>query len=306
MKLLYDEIESYFARRHHVERIPDATISQNAYAVQHLWTSKYIDSTIVDEESHKPCFVYVHHPKCTIYSYGKILRPVTWKHIMDSIHLLDRLFGPLNESISIGLAYSCRKKMFPPSRDVILNATHVNSGLSQGATCLIYRNDEMHKVILHELLHIYSGNQISIEQDRAIERELGIQVLDGSSIRLNEARIDMMACILLCALRINGDANANANHIRGAFLRELRRVKRHVFTVAGNVMKFYQAGWIEDTHVFSYYVAKAIAFRHLKAWDINVDFYKFISPYLKKSEMDRFLIYANDSMSLRMCPIKLT
>jgi hypothetical protein len=304
MKLLYDEIEKYMqTAREDDDSIPDATISQNTYAIQHLWTSKYIDSMIVKEESHKPCYVYV-HPKCTIYSFGKILRPVTWKHIMKSIHLLDRLFGPVNESISIGLAYSHRKKMFPPSRDVILNATHVNSGLSQDAACLIYRNEEMHKVILHELLHIYSGNQISIEQDRAIEHELGIQVLGDSanSIRLNEARIDMIACIILCAFRHDG------NHTRCAFLRELRRVRRHIFTVAGNVMKFYQgkAEWIEDTHVFSYYVAKAIAFRHLKEWDINVDFYKFISPYLKKSEMNHFLIYANDSMSLRMHPIKLT
>lgn len=281
------------------------TMNELPFAIQDLWSSRFIDPRIKNKVMQSPVYVYA-ADKFIVYSFGH-LKFVTWIHIAQSISLLDALYGErATYPISICLAYSPRKKMLPHDRNVVLNATHVNSGLSmiRSMACLIYRVEEMHKVILHELIHLYSNNEsITNEQDELIQARLSLQVLHGYTIRLNEARTDTLACLFLCALRIGGAA-----FTKDRYMHQVRRLKRHAYMVAGNIIMFYKdRQWIEDTHVFSYYIGKALALAGMLAknrgWTWGSDFFEFINPLCKHENLAKLTRFANMSnMSLRMCP----
>lgn len=228
----------------------------------------------------------------TIYSFDRQLCKKTWTHINDAFTLLETMHGSLSRSIEICLKYTRTRKTLPPQPNSILTSAQVNSGVSvrTSMVCVIYRLEEMHKVILHELLHLWLIDVAFDEsKDREIEQRLNLRVLNiNSSIRLGEAYTDTFACLYLAAMRVYR-SNQTIDAFQKLFNHELNRVKSHIFNVASRIIHFYQGKpWVEGTHVFSYYIAKALIFQNLDKFDQwiskqsnngqGANYYEFIGP----------------------------
>lgn len=279
-------------------------------------TSRLIPAQIQRTEfhHHMPCNYYeIKNPPLKVYSFGRPLNEHLWRFINKIIALLSKLFGQRQKHqgpLQIALGYSPLKKLLPRKKR-ILEPIHVNSGVSipTSSACVVYRREEMCKVILHELLHIWNFDGRRDEaMDRRIEARYKINSLH-QTIRLGEAYNDAMCCIIISAIRARACAGADAD---ASYHFQIDKTRRHIFEKAGNVQRFYGSGaWTESTHAFSYYVAKAVIFQHLplfEAWLLsqphhgaNADFYAFLVPLLEAaSPPPNFAKYASASRSLRM------
>jgi hypothetical protein len=163
--------------------------------------------------------------------------------------------------------------------------------------CVIYRREEMHKVIVHELMHIWGIDcGSSVPKDSVIQTFFNI-VCDMNGLRLGEAYNDALACLYLITLRIY--FKRGIDDFYRVWTHELKRGQKWTASVAGNVIRFYKnKSWHEKTHVFSYYVGKAIIFMHLEQFDdwLNKtyafndscpDFYEFMDPFLTNTNVEK-------------------
>lgn len=258
----------------------------SAAAQDLLNDSKYLNGAKFDF----PVYTYKTR-RFTIYSFDLPLYKKTWTHINDAFTLLETMHGTLTRPIEICLKYSRARKTLPLHKNYILTSAQVNSGVSvrTSMVCVIYRLEEMHKVILHELLHLWLIDVAFDEsKDREIEQRLNLRVLNNSSIRLGEAYTDTFACLYLAAMRVYAKGQT-IDAFQKRFNHELNRVKSHIFNVANKIIHFYQGKpWVEGTHVFSYYIAKALVFQNLDKFDQwiskqsnngqGANYYEFIGP----------------------------
>lgn len=277
-------------------------------------SSRYLDQSIFDSS----CFVYKGE-NCIIYSFGPLPRHI-WQFATKAIDLLDHLFSNIGHAIvKIALAYSKSKKQLPKTG--YLQPQHINSGVSmmRGMCCVIYRQEEMQKVILHELMHLWGVDAQRNEQlDAKIEKHFKITSM-YTTIRLGETYNDVLCCIILSAIRaFKKDQSQDSFDIQ--FKKQLDRTRRHVLSKAANMIQFYDGRpWVEATHAFAYYVGKAIVFDNLHAFDMwlntqegngaNANFYEFLVPILKKYSsikhiQDHFKVHQTADKSIRMMPSK--
>jgi len=275
-------------------------------------SSRYLDQGIFDNTP----LQYVCHGRFCIYSYG-VLSPKIWVFICKACHLLDELFGAkISPFVHIALAFSKKKKLLP-TRHGTIGPESVNSGVSmmRCSCCVIYRQEEMQKVILHELMHLWGVDAKHNEhKDKIIQDHLNIRSLH-TTIRLGETYNDTICCLIITAMR----AFKAAGHFHSQFALELERTRRHILIKAANMAEFYRGReWTEATHAFSYYVAKAVLFQHLDKFDhwlakqpntgANADFYSFILPLLLETLTPfnlakHFQKYMDSSKSIRMMPV---
>jgi hypothetical protein len=236
--------------------------------------------------------------------------------------------------VDIALAYSPRQKLLPKHEHAnehanehakakyVLGAIHVNSGVtiqSQNC-CVIYRLEEMHKVILHELFHIwqYGNNAAWANCNNYIDTapaNMNIGKLFNISPcpLMNEGYVDAMACLYLVGFRIflwsNRNASMDTSIFYQAFTRQFTLDRIHIYTMAKQVIRFYEGrDWIEQTNAFSYYVIKALIWMHIEEFD---KYYKcphdFVVSLCTKANVAKLLAFdanntTNTNTSLRMFP----
>jgi hypothetical protein len=130
---------------------------------------------------------------------------------------------------------------------------HVNGGLAMNGVAVVYRRQELIKVMMHEIAHLYGVGGFSLPRaESALCRRFG--VAGTAPARLGESVVDFFACC--------GSAKLHS-HLTGAPLRDaLRRQRRFVVKQAGVVRAHFArlGAWREDTHAFAYFVAKAALF----------------------------------------------
>ncbi len=69
--------------------------------------------------------------------------------------VLTRLYGPCpHAGVAVFLADGRALKALPRGNAVV-TVRHVNSGFSQGATVVVFRASELHRTLVHELLHVW-------------------------------------------------------------------------------------------------------------------------------------------------------
>jgi len=208
-----------------------------------------------------------------------------------------------------------KSKKHLPNASRALEPRDVNSGVSIPVhrVCVIYRQEEMHKVIVHELMHIWGVDcASSAQKDLVVQHKLGI-TCDLNGLRLGEAYNDALACLYLVALRIYFKHGLTDFYDHWAH--EQSRGQKWTASVAGNVIRYYDriGKWQEKTHVFAYYIGKAAIFTHLTLFDTWLktlygsfdcpDFYKFIDPLMNPTTIEK-LRHSHDiscpDLSLRM------
>lgn len=196
-----------------------------------------------------------------------------------------------DKDLNLFLIESSKKKMKPKDgRD--FTSDNVNTGVTfiyffeSYRDIYIFREEEMLKVLIHELVHFYDLDQKTIKTD--IEHDLNeLFNLRGKSINVNESFTDTYACILnlliYCSLKTKLERQSYSWYVRECN-KAFKREHKFILEQSINILKHngYQMinGRIvptreisETTSVTSYYILKAIVF-----CDINM-FLKYLDDH---------------------------
>lgn len=174
--------------------------------------------------------------------------------ILESVRVLSSLRG--SRPVHVTYCNACGDRMLPVIRGEVLTKENVNGGvcMDTGTTrvVLVFRRQDAPKVMVHELLHLFDIDRSLHRMPAAVENQVarprvGMWAAMGrlnTRVALGEAYTDAIACIVSSG-------------------RE--RAIRHGVRVARRVMDHFANGgrpFLEQTHVFSYYVVKAAMLVH--------------------------------------------
>jgi hypothetical protein len=142
---------------------------------------------------------------------------------------------------------------------------------------IVYRSEEMTKVLIHELIHFYDFDRKHIGSN--VERELNMYFnLTGKTITVNESFTDTFACLINTVIYsiFQYPLIIDAKQFVAKFMINYEKEKAFITSQAANVLKHQgynitQRGKIikttanhEKTHVISYYVLKAANFNNIE------------------------------------------
>lgn len=182
-------------------------------------------------------------------------------------------------SLNINIILSPIKKRMTSGT---FDAYHVNSGYTtldeptRSASVIIYREEEVIKVLVHELLHSFAMDVKHYTRDGTLLKRIGFefQVKSPRGIRLNEALTDAYACVLNVCL-----ASIIYKDDFKLFKKLLEKERDYICRIGFKVaMMLGIIGtnthtthtYMETTHVLSYYVIKALVFNHVEDFIADV------------------------------------
>jgi hypothetical protein len=183
-------------------------------------------------------------------------------HIIRAMRRLFRFTAPINITW-----YPTKLKKVLPREGEPIGADHVNSGYTEFVPhkCIvIYRREEMHKVLTHELIHhmgvdvaVFS-REAALELDARIAREFNVDSRNGR-IGSGEAVCDLLAIWLWsawCVCSVGGNerkwAEVMSMQTRFAVNQALTIMEHKKYHLGAP-----QAAFVEHTHVFAYYILKS-------------------------------------------------
>jgi hypothetical protein len=156
----------------------------------------------------------------------------------------------------------------------------VHYNFNNATDVYVYREEELFKVLAHELIHALHVDDPNIPDD--VEYPVREYFGKKSKIYINESFTDTLACILNCWCISFIFYHVSAQHIDhyNIFFAFLQRERAYILQKARDVMEyegytFLEKGngitktpkfVIEKTHVISYYVLKAMNFYHMKTF----------------------------------------
>lgn len=240
-----------------------------------LESGKYLDPNIVESiynnynTSHSKIIKYngldIHFE---FYDVGKNLRMAKYflGYVCFLINLLNT-FNHLNKTLKLTLIYYNGKKVIP--EDGIFKSCNVNSGLTycysnDYAEITVYREEEMVKVLTHEMIHFYDIDSKyihgGINEDK-LDKFFCLK--DGLHVNVNEAFTESLAClinIVMYTILQNKTNNLFAKTLKENYEKEIQYSRGQAYKVLKtskfdvNCTKLNS----EQTHAISYYVIKAI------------------------------------------------
>lgn len=155
-----------------------------------------------------------------------------------------------------------------------LTALHVNSGVTSSgkydAKVVVYRKEEIIKVLTHELIHAFNidSKTIGKGQEDFINNYFKITC---KSATLNESFTDALACYINTVMYTYFERPGNFDV---QFKKNLEKERKHIIRQAEKVLvynKYYKKdnqittdqSICEHTHVTSYYIIKAVIYSNL-------------------------------------------
>ena len=191
------------------------------------------------------------------------------------IYILNRRIGSeqktIPKTIKLLLIHCSRKKVRPIDCSRVLTNEHVNSGYSYTSNIVVYREEEMTKVLIHEMIHLYNNEQniIDLKDEGRINKYFGIDH-DFKSVTMNESFTDSHACLLNIALyTIFSEKNTIDDFVLNFKKEKMFIMKQAQFILYHFQYKIGMNGAFqlknkslvqENTHCISYYILKAIMF----------------------------------------------
>lgn len=187
------------------------------------------------------------------------------------------------------------KKVMPKDRRSPLTAVHVNSGVtthmfgSHEKSVVVYREEEVFKVLMHELVHAYELDMIYMppSAESSIAPFFNLQ---GTTLRINESLTDTLACLYNVAMY--------ALISRKSFSALVKKERKYIISKACDVMHFLGYEWngshlskphhsTEHTHVVSYYILKGLNWYYLE------DFLNSYEPWVQQKYVDMVVGFIN-------------
>jgi len=258
------------------------------------------------------------------------------KHMFRIIYILKNIFNRDNQLQTIIFFETNKKKKFPINKKKILGPNEINSGLTildlqKNGNIIIYRKEEVLKVLIHELVHsnlidqkfIFSSNNNYFTKLICVNYDIVI----------NEAFTEFFA-LILNIFYINIVNNCKKCELNTMFNNEIK----YSLYISSKIFKYYNITNIneiiknnnncnitfsQNTNVFSYYILKKILLKdHLIIGEIlnkYSEYYKInnkiciniiIDLLIKNIEQTKnntfntFDFYNNNN-SLRLCLYEL-
>jgi hypothetical protein len=221
------------------------------------------------------------------------------------------------QCMNINLILSPIKKR---ANTVTLDAYHVNSGYTtlhepQGtASVIIYRKEEVIKVLIHELLHSFAMDVKHYTSDDIILKQMGFkfQVKSPRGVRLNEALTDAYACVLnVCIASIV--YKKDFKFFRRLMEKERKYICRRGWQVAMmlGILRKNTHIYVETTHVMSYYVIKSLVFHHLDDFIADLFRNRFHLTLeslrlVKASELESFTFHSKSTLGIMPKSIRMS
>lgn len=194
------------------------------------------------------------------------------KTIIDIIKFISYFCKTINqdfkEKIEIKLVLSPFKKEI--CNNDILTAYNVNSGFTirdyykGGSKIVIFREEEIIKVLIHELLHSFDldskllGERYDIQFSKLFQKE--------TAINLNESFTETFACLLNVCIASIYVSNRTNGSLKDTFRKILDYERRYILLVGEKVGRYNMKNTREQTNITSYYVLKAINWQDIEAF----------------------------------------
>jgi hypothetical protein len=196
------------------------------------------------------------------YSYD--MKNIKTKTIIEIIKFMSYFCKTINQSfkdyIEIKLVLSPFKKEL--SKNEHLTAHNVNSGFTirdyyKGESkVVIFREEEIVKVLIHELLHSFDldsksmGERYDLQFSKLFKKE--------TAINLNESFTESFACLINVCLASIYISRKNKYLLSDTFIRLMSNERRYILVIGEKVGTYNMRNTREQTNITSYYVLKAI------------------------------------------------
>lgn len=214
------------------------------------------------------------------------------------------------------ICYSAIKQT-PNKKNQRLTPYHINSGVTSSsldfADVLVYRKEEVIKVLTHELIHAFGldAKFISKKDEDFFNNYFKLSSINTcKSVTINESFTDSLACLINTIIYTHLQRPTNFDI---AFKKNIKKETTHIINQAEKVL-LYNGYYLnkdhklenknticEHTHVISYYVLKAVVYTDLNTFinllsinnmsiDVSsyIDFlYKTLDHFEKISKLKR-------------------
>lgn len=258
-------------------------LSESIYDNQHidylLRTDTYLDESIVIELKKMKCIERRQHKIdnidfifefCDNIKSNKRIIDFMFNYTCFMIYFLSKI-SSVPRNLKIYLFNYKGKKYIP--EDGIFKSINVNSGMTisydiDNAVIIVYRKEEMIKVLTHELIHAFNIDAKYISSDLTINLKNHFCLV--GEININETFTDTLACLInIIMFTILEDSHGN--NFKKRLNINMKKECNHMYAQARKVLLINKYDLDnnmkcvienkEETHGIAYYVLKAIIFK---------------------------------------------
>jgi hypothetical protein len=172
-----------------------------------------------------------------------------------------------NDKIKIKIVLSPFKKTISNNKGP-LTAYNVNSGYTvrdyyEGvSTIVIFREEEVIKVLIHELLHSFDIDSKTLSE--SYDRKFMKLFNKETRINLNESFTDSFACLLNVCLATIYYSKKHKTSLKDTFVKFLEHEREYILSVGEKVGRINLSNRREQTNITAYYVLKAINWMNIE------------------------------------------
>jgi hypothetical protein len=203
-------------------------------------------------------------------------------------HFMKKQFGAVGNKLTLHIYLTDLKKKCH-ARDDELTPFNVNTGFTSGGdTIVVYRKEELLKVLIHEMTHYFGIDDIYVPQD--IEDKIRAHFNVTSSLYLREAITEFWACTMNVAYYSFIDMKTAASLVTfkrrfiNNLIKETSFCEKQAKRIAHLVSYCEGRKYREQTHIISYYILKYVM---LNAWNRYIVLYKNVMD--KQAFLDNLL-----------------
>ena len=180
------------------------------------------------------------------------------KYYTELFELILPLANAPKSIVNIRLYYIPKNKYLPKQNEII-ESKHINSGyyIINSVNIVIYRQEELYKVLTHELLHFFDVIPFSYELQSMYEN---IFTSVKNTINVNEGLVEVNALILNCYI-VSKLKKLNFNELlQSEYKFSEKQISKLLYqqNVSFNDIINDDFVWKENTNAFSYFIQKHI------------------------------------------------
>lgn len=301
----------------YVHTIPDIKHATYEHMMKNIASTRYIDDDIMSE-ARSSLTRYIEFNICIqdmdleistalFFKHGTPQHMIEWYYFMANlaVYTVLHMGHPYsikqhisNRTMSMTILLTKQKKQ--KCKDVcVLGPKNVNSGVTftsiTSIDIVVFREEEVFKVLMHELIHGLALDFGMENVTYVAQREAGLMKRwhVQHPLRLNESFTDTWACLLNICLfsrmyAILENKSDDVEVMQSTYDVEKKYILRKAGDVVHHMTRFYKkyGYYQENSHVISYYIVKAGNFHNMS------DFLKHYFDghgYIKKGTYDDYI-----------------
>lgn len=171
-----------------------------------------------------------------------------------------------NKHLNIILYLTDLKKRFPKKKDTVLGPKNVNSGvtihytseINNNGTIILYRKEEIIKVLIHEIIHSFKCDYELFKEkyNKIFFKEFNFE--NDKYININESYVEINALIIFLIMKIKKN-----NEKLSKFNVYLNEEKKYSLMKMNQILNYYNINNLkgnisfkQNSNIFSYYITK--------------------------------------------------